>query len=537
MDKAESKFTWFGIGDLNGFCGLMFDNLAVMAFLAAILVYGFGYPADIVYKHMFPGTAFGVLVGDLIYSWMAYRIYKKTGNANITAMPLGLDTPSTIGIALVVLGPSFIAFKQRGMQPYDAALMTWYLGMALMIFTGVVKVILSFCGAWVQKIIPQAGLLGSLAGIGLALIGFGPLLEIFGLPIIGLLALGLVLYNLVARIQLPAKMPGLIVAVVLGTLVYHLAGLNGWLPTGLQYTPIKASMQFNGLPLPTLDFTHAIKELATYIPIALPFAILTVIGGINVTESARVAGDEFNTRDILLTEAIATLVAGFCGGVAQSTPYIGQPAYKKMGSHVGYTILTGLFIGIGGIVGYLSFFVDLIPRAVLAPILIFVALDIVAQAFIVCPKRHAPAVAFAFFPTLARIIAIKYGTPDIMPVEQFEKIRNMPGAFFPEALTIVALGNGFIITAMLWGGFLAEMIERNFKKVTIYLGVLALLSFFGIIHSSDPTGSMYNPFNLVGFAREIPFQYATGYLLLGILVWILSFTPQSKVPFKEDDEN
>ena len=51
-----------------------------------------------------------------------------------------------------------------------------------------------------------------------------------------------------------------------------------------------------------------------------------------MTESARVAGDDYNTRDILLTEAVATLIAGVCGGVAQSTPYIGQPAYKRMGA-------------------------------------------------------------------------------------------------------------------------------------------------------------------------------------------------------------
>lgn len=150
-------------------------------------------------------------------------------------------------------------------------------------------------------------------------------------------------------------------------------------------------------------------------PIAIPFGLLTVVGGINVTESARVAGDNYNTRSILLTEAAATLVAGFCGGVAQSTPYIGQPAYKRMGSRAGYTLLTGVFIGLGGILGYVSFFVELIPRAVLAPILIFVAMDIVVQSFQACPARHAPAVAFAFFPTIARLLSIKFGNPDVVP--------------------------------------------------------------------------------------------------------------------------
>ena len=86
-----------------------------------------------------------------------------------------------------------------------------------------------------------------------------------------------------------------------------------------------------------------------YLPVAVPFGILTIVGGINVTESARLAGDDYKTRDILLAEAFSTLIAGVCGGVAQSTPYIGHPAYKRMGGRAGYTLFTGLFIGLGGV--------------------------------------------------------------------------------------------------------------------------------------------------------------------------------------------
>jgi len=258
------------------------------------------------------------------------------------------------------------------------------------------------------------------------------------------------------------------------------------------------------------------------------------VGGINVTESARVAGDDYNTRNILLTEAVATLIAGICGGVAQSTPYIGQPAYKGMGSRAGYTLLTGLFIGLGGIFGYISFFVELIPRAVLAPILIFVALDIMVQAFLACPARHAPAVAFAYFPTVARLLAIKFGTPDIVPPDNFQKLLNTPGAALPEALVTVALGNGFILTAMLWGGFLAELIDRHLRKSAIYLFILALLAFFGIIHSASPDGNMYKPWLLTGLAQQVPYQFALGYLVLAVMILLLSLTPESKEPMPEE---
>ncbi len=531
MSQKGRPYEWFAIGDVNGFFGLMFDNVTVLSFLAGILVFAFGFPADIVYTRMFPGTAFGVLFGDAVYTWMAFRLAKKTGNPRVTAMPLGLDTPSTIGIALVVLGPAFLSLKAQGMDPREAAMMTWYIGMATMVMIGLIKLVLSFCGSWVQKVVPQAGLLGSLASVAVALIGFVPLLDIFGMPLIGLISLGLILYNLVARIRLPKNVPGVLAAIAIGTALYYILGPHGWI--GGTYKPLPAAELHFGFPVPTLLFVRGFVAALKYLPLAAPFALLTVVGGINVTESARVAGDDFNTRNILLTEAVATLVAGICGGVAQSTPYIGQPAYKGMGARAGYTALTGAFIGLGGILGYVGYIVELIPRAVLAPILIFVALDIMVQAFLACPARHAPAVAFAYFPTIARLLAIKYGT--FLAAGTLAALLAKTGKELPEVLVTVAVGNGFILTAMLWGGFLAELIDRKLARSALYLGILATFSFFGVIHSASPDGNMYLPWSLASpLQRAIPYQFALGYAVLGIMILLLSLSKESREPIPAD---
>ena len=524
--SSPSRYRWFVVGDISGFFGLMIDNVTVLSFFAGILIVAFNFPADIVYGRMIPGTAFGVLVGDLAYTWLAFRLARSKGNSTVTAMPLGLDTPSTIGIALTVLGPAFITLKSAGMPERDAALMTWYIGMATMVMIGIVKVAFSFCGGWVQKIVPQAGLLGSLAGIGLALIGMIPLLDVFAMPIVGLVALGIVFYSLVAGIKLPWRIPGVLGAVVVGTALYYVLGPFGLV--GGSYAGFASPELHAGLPLPTLDFVTGFLPALKYLPIAIPFGILTIVGGINTTESARVAGDEYSTRDILLTEALATLAAGVMGGVAQTTPYIGQPAYKRMGARAGYTLLTGVFIGVGGALGVLSFIIAVIPRAVLAPILVFVALDITAQSFRACPARHAAAVAFAFFPTIARLLTIKLSAPEIMSPAALDQLLSIPGKTLPEMLVTVAMGNGFIITAMLWGAFLAEMIDRRLLRSSIYLFVLALLSFFGIIHSAMPDGAMYLPWKLSGLQHQIPFQFGLAYGVLALLVWGLSFSREGK---------
>jgi AGZA family xanthine/uracil permease-like MFS transporter len=152
---STQRLRWFVPGDLNGFFGLVVDNVSVMAFLAAVLIGGFGFPADIVFERMFPGTAFGVLFGDVVYTILAARLARKL-RREVTAMPLGLDTPSTIGMALLVLGPAFLACKARGMDANSAGIATWQLGMASMVSMGALKLVFSFVGPKVQQWVPRA---------------------------------------------------------------------------------------------------------------------------------------------------------------------------------------------------------------------------------------------------------------------------------------------------------------------------------------------------------------------------------------------
>ena len=398
---GPATYKWATKGDINAFFGLMLDNVVNLAVLAGILVAGFGFPATLVYTRMFPGTALGVLFGDVVYTVMAIRLAQRTGRADVTAMPLGLDAPSTIGMALTVLGPAFIVAKAR-MPEADAAILAWQVGMATMVLMGVFKLVMSFIGDRVRRAIPEAGLLGSIGGVGIALLGTLQLGEIYGEPIVGMMALGVIFYALVAKIKLPFRAPEVLVSVAIGATLYYALGALGW---SLHHVAAPAANFPVGLPLPSLGFLKGMPiAVHDYLPLALPFAILTVIGGINVTESARIAGDDYNTRDILLTEAIATLIAGVCGGVSQSTPYIGHPAYKAMGGRAGYTLATGLFIGLGGMLGYIAFMADALPKPALAPILVFVALDITEQSYHATPKRHAAAVTLAVFPSVAQLV-------------------------------------------------------------------------------------------------------------------------------------
>ena len=277
------------------------------------------------------------------------------------------------------------------------------------------------------------------------------------------------------------------------------------------------------LPLPSLGFVAGLPHTVPYLPLLLPFGLLMIVGGINVSESARAAGDDYRTRDVLLVEALATLLAGICGGVAQTTPYIGQPAYKHMGARSGYTLLTGLFVGLGGILGYLSGLVQWLPVAALAPIIVYVGLDIGVQAFHETPRRHALAVALAFLPAIAYLLNIKFGDPALVAPDVFAQRYAATDAHgFSDLAAITTLGNGFIITAMLWATALVALVDRRPGIAVATLLAAAVATLFGVIHSVHPAGALVLPWQLEGLRQAIAFNFAAAYAVLAGLVALLA---------------
>src|SRR5258708_32427052 len=187
-------------------------------------------------------------------------------------MRFGVDTPATIGMALLVLGPAFAGFRAAGLDPTAAGLQTWYLGMAATVAMGVLKLVLSFAGRTVRRAIPMAGLLGSLAGIALTLIGFFPMVELLQFPMVGILSLGLVLYALVAKGAVPFRIPGGVFAVIVGTLVYYGAGHFGFL--GMQIPPPAIPTVRLAFPPPDPGIFHGFPSPVPFLPLLTPLAPL-----------------------------------------------------------------------------------------------------------------------------------------------------------------------------------------------------------------------------------------------------------------------
>jgi AGZA family xanthine/uracil permease-like MFS transporter len=548
-----ARYGWAKWGDLNGFFALMIDNVTVMLILVVTVSASdpFGNdPAltdtakqalrnetrEFVLTRMIPGSAIGVLIGDLVYTWMAFRLARKSGRTDVTAMPLGLDTPSAFGVAFFIILPVLDEGYKHSLDHHAALTHAWHVGAIVLIMIGVFKTIFAPLGNRVRQWVPRAGLLGSLAAIALCLIAFLPLVDkIAAVPVVGILSLTVILVTLVAYRSLPFQIPGALAALLIGILIYQ---LSVWLeqfvgPLVPHHSEQAAGRVLEAVPLiPALDWEAAWKPALQKLPIALPFALATIVGGIDCTESAAAAGDEYDTRTILLTEGLASVAAGLCGGVLQNTPYIGQPAYKAMGSRAAYTLATGLFVGAAGYLGFFPWMMDWLPEAAMFPILVYVGLEIGAQSFKATPTRHYAALALAMLPAMAALGNILVGQV-LGPNAPAPGGRDM-------RQTLLGLSNGFIVTSLLWGAALAALLDGRLKLTATYLGVAGVFSLFGIVHSPLADARIALPASVVAQLRQThgdqgialiqtPFHWACAYGLAAAFVLALEWLPGKHV--------
>jgi AGZA family xanthine/uracil permease-like MFS transporter len=501
---AGFRYRWLVAGDVNGFFALAIDNLALLAAMSAILTGVFHLPSALVFGRMIPGTALGVLLGDLAYTALALRLARRERRQDVCAMPLGVDTPSMLGLCFGVIGPAWLATADAGR--------TLAISSAVLAIMGAVKIVGAFFGDWVRRSLPRSALLAALAAVAIALICFFPMTKIIAEPVGGLVALGVVLCTLIGGRRLPWRVPAMVGAVLLGTAAWAVARALGAPMAPVQLSGV--GLQW-ALPWPTLSWLDGLSAAPPYIALAIPFALATLVGGIDNTESAAAAGDRYATRDILVVEGVATLVAAMCGGVVQNTPYIGHPAYKRMGSRAGYTAATGLFIGFGAFCGVVGVLLSRLPETVLVPVLVFVGLEISAQAFRETDREHMPAIAIAFIPAIAQLVLIHEN--GLLGALQLG-IERLPQAQQDAHRALTLLANGFIVSAMLWSALVIDLIDRRRARALAICLLAAALTLVGVIHSPYADGRLFLP---DASTPASTWALAAGYLLLGAVTWAI----------------
>ena len=462
---------WFVPGDLDGFFGLFFSgfpDLLLIAGLAPLC----GFPMEMVASRIMPAVAISILSGNLFYAWQAHRLAERTGRSDVTAIPFGVNTPTIFAYVFLIMLPAY-------QRTHDTQL-AWHLGVFACFLSGIVQTAGAFCTDWLRRHTPRAALLCPLAGIAIGFLCLGFVLRIFQTPELALLPTVIILAVYGGHIRLPFRIPGGLLCILAGMIlvallkafhVYHLPEPSALVPLGI-YLP---------KPVNIFQFLRH-GEGWGYLSIVLPMSALDTIVSLQILESVKVAGDDYATRPSLLVNGLATLGAAAFGSPFPTTLYFGHMAHKAYGARVGYSILSGVTTLIICMTGLISPILRFVPLEVVAIVIVWFGLVMVAQAFQEVSKSHCIAVAFGLLPMLASWglqlvdLALRKGGSSL-----FEAAPK-----FGEELAIyglIALSQGSLLVSMIWAAALAYMLDRRFLPAAAWMLAGAVLSFFGLIHA------------------------------------------------------
>jgi AGZA family xanthine/uracil permease-like MFS transporter len=531
---------WFVAGDIDGFFGLMMDNLIQLLVLVGLCVGVCGFPIQFVFGTVLPGIAVSLIIGNFAYSYFAYKLAVKEGRDDVTALPYGINTVSLFAFVFFVMLPVY-----RSTGDYKLA---WKIGLVASVLSGLIEFLGSFIADLIRKITPRGALLSALSGIAITFISMDFVIRTFQNPILAFVPLAIILIQFFGKVVFPFKIPGGFISVLVGSGIAWMAGL--WGDPIMKSENVSKSFEQMSFYLPVLSlgdifsalfdntgkehfFNPAIKDYASII---IPMGLFNVIGSLQNIESAEAAGDKFNTRNSLLVNGVGTLIGTAFGSPFPTTIYIGHPGWKALGARTGYSILNGIFITIVCVFGLMSLIQAIIPVEAVMAILLWIGLIIGAQAFESSPKEHAPAIIIGLFPALAAwgILMVQssfnYADGTMSGILAKSGINDpslhisMEGAginnpILPYTLGgLISLSQGFLLSSMIWASICIFIIDRDFIKAAYWSASGAVLSFLGVIHAFSLSGNVIiNNYSIPGSK-----QFMIGYALFAIVCLVVS---------------
>ena len=234
------------------------------------------------------------------------------------------------------------------------------------------------------------------------------------------------------------------------------------------------------------------------------------------SDDSLLESNDISDKDIifmfLFLDAFCTIFTGLLGGVIQTTPYIGYSTYRELGAGRNYSMYVALLFLILAGTGGISYFAEAIPKSVLTPIFVLIALNLAQDIFNTPPinskmikhNQSIPGYIMAAFPAMANLMAIQGNTSTV----------------------VTTLASGFVWTSILWGQATLSIIRGEKLQVLIVFMILAFFTFFGVIHSCN--GEVYEtPWSQSSY---MPTSIFAGYIVTGFLGYV--FLPD--LPIKEE---
>lgn len=493
-------------GDLNGFFGLFSNSLTNFLTAISLLGVAIAMPGEIVYGKIVPAAALAIALGNFVLAYVARKMSIKEDRSDVTAMPYGLSVPHYFAVALAVILPVYVATGDW--------MLAWATGMVWNFIQGVIMLAGAFAGPFIKRNVPRAAMLGALAGFALTFISGNPIGEVFTTPYIGLVCFTILMVGWLSHKRLPFNMPTGAFAILIGTII-------AWATGYMDSSVVAAAVGDFNIPFPSLmvgQFLKGFAYIGPFLPAAIPLGIYDFMESMDNLESADAAGEKYPVAFCMTIPALLTILTSFIGNVFPTIIYIGHPGWKAAGARVGYSILTGAAILLLSFTGVMSLATAVIPLVALLPILMYIGMVIGTQAFETAKIRHMPAVVLAFMPYIGSFLTSKINSSinavNAALAEAGSELSVSIGAATEGNVIGVGygvmssngvpfqgwerLGQGDIIIAMLLSAMVYYIIDKRYKKASVYCIVAAALTFFGIIHSSS-FGLNCNPTITLGY--------------------------------------
>ncbi|MCK4340433.1 MAG: NCS2 family permease [Phycisphaerae bacterium] len=501
MSDAKSfRYPIWCRGDLDGFFGLMVDNLVQVLLIILLCTLYVGMSVELISTRILPGVAISLLIGNLFYGAQAHYVARRDRNPNCTALPYGINTPSVFAFALFVMAPIYKIYEGE-LGADHASRLAWKAGMLACMVSGVIEFLAAFFAERLRRVTPRAALLGVLAALGITFIATDFSFQIYTRPLIGVFPLGILLLAYFAKYRFPARLPGGFIAIMVGTLIawgmstpLYLNWFGGTAPQSFE--ELRASLDKVGWIMPVFRGSELMEVLSRpellllFLTVSVPMGVINAIGSLQNIESAEAGGDRFSTGPSLAVNGIGTIGAALFGSCFPTTIYIGHPAWKALGARSGYSILNGAFFTVCFLFGWGVFLKEFIPIEAGAAIVVYIGIIITAQAFQATPRAHAPAVAFALFPALAALLVVK------MPLLMgdagasrtlAEMVTSIGPATaeptLPGMIALAGANSSWLLTTLLLTAMGACLIDRRYKAAAIWCGIAAVLTALGLLHA------------------------------------------------------
>ncbi|MBR2949100.1 MAG: xanthine/uracil/vitamin C permease [Lachnospiraceae bacterium] len=512
MEKKKSLIPFFTKGDVGGLVYMVANNIVNYIIIIATLQ-GFGWPDDIIFGRVIPALSIGLLAGGIYYAWMACKLSRELQTPDVTALPSGISTPAMFVILFGVISPLHYAIGDPEIE--------WAAAAAACFIGGFVEFLGGFVGPWIKKHLPRAALLGTVAGIGFIWMATEGVFDVFADPVVGLPVLGVAMLGLFAGYAFPKKISPFMVAIVGGIVYAFCLGR-----TSFDFTQV--GFYFPN-PVNTVQaLINGFVYVIPYLTVVIPVEIYNFVETMDNVESANAAGDGYSVREAQFADGICTMVSAMLGGVVPNTVWLGHPGLKKTKAGAGYSWISGVILGLAGVLGLFTVLDGLVPPAVAAITFLWCAVIIVAQAFKECKPKHYAAISIAMVPSIADYLftqveaALATGSmmeggwgiwSEMMDsgIKTFQPEVNelllVNGAMWSGVPEVKA---GAIIIGILLGTLVVFMIDRKLRNASYICFAGAVLSMFGFIHHGA-----------LGFYPLSPF--VIGWFILAVILFVLDF--------------